>query len=180
MKLNVGCRNDPWGDVRLDISKTVPRWLGGKATANLIADARFLPFRNKRFEELRLSHVLEHIEDWEKALSECCRVSSQLDIMVPVVSNVPKMEWVSIFSLSPATLRFIFFHLPKRAREHLWQFNANNLASFLKRSGFGYVEISKTYRPIIGLWGYGSKNRFFKLLSQRLKQPHSWRIIAWQ
>jgi len=92
MKVNVGCGHDPWGNVRLDISKTVPRWLGKKATANLIADARFLPFRNKCFEELRSYHVLEHIEDWEKALSECRRVSSKLNVRVPVVSNMPKME----------------------------------------------------------------------------------------
>lgn len=180
MKLNVGCGSDPWGNVRLDISKCVPRWLGKKSTANIVADARFLPFRTKCFRELRIHQVLEHIVNWKKTLSECCRVSSKLDIMVPVVSSLPKMEWVSLFSLSPAMLRSIFFDLRKRTREHLWQFNANKLASLLTRSGFMHVEISKTYRPIIGLWGYGSKNRCFKLLSQRLKQPQSWRIIAWQ
>jgi len=74
VKLNVGCGADVWGDVRVDTLEG--KWMAlGKSSANLLADARYLPFKDKCFDELRIHEVLEHIPDWKKAFFECCRVT---------------------------------------------------------------------------------------------------------
>jgi hypothetical protein len=89
LKLNVGCGRDSWGDVKLEIDRDY--WLHKRQSINFFADARFLPFRDKCFEELRIYHVLEHIQDWKQALSECCRVSRTVSVEVPkepIILNV--------------------------------------------------------------------------------------------
>lgn len=105
LKLNVGCGRDSWGDVRLEIDRDY--WLHKRHSINFFADARFLPFRDKCFEELRIYHVLEHIQDWKQTLSECCRVSKILSIevpMEPIILNV----WMRgyLFGLGNFQIRF--------------------------------------------------------------------------
>lgn len=41
----------------------------------LIADARFIPFKNKSFDVTISVHVLHLISDWKKTLREVCRVT---------------------------------------------------------------------------------------------------------
>jgi len=66
LTLNVGCANNHLGDVRLDIEHT--------EAANIIADARYLPFRDKSFDLVMLLSVLHHVKDYDKAISEAARV----------------------------------------------------------------------------------------------------------
>ena len=67
LTLNVGCADNFWGAIRLDIEKT--------PAANILADARYLPFRASVFNIVGALSVLHHIEEYEKALSEIIRVT---------------------------------------------------------------------------------------------------------
>lgn len=42
-----------------------------------------LPFRNKQFNVVFLSHVLEHLDNWEPTLEEACRVADRVVIVLP-------------------------------------------------------------------------------------------------
>ena len=67
LTLNVGCANNFWGEIRLDIEKT--------PAANILADARCLPFRSSAFDVVGALSVLHHIKEYEKSLSEIVRVT---------------------------------------------------------------------------------------------------------
>jgi len=67
LTLNVGCADNFWGKIRLDIEKT--------PAANILADARCLPFRSSVFDIVGALSVLHHIGEYEKALSEIIRVT---------------------------------------------------------------------------------------------------------
>lgn len=71
MMLNIGCGEDPKGDIRLDIRKT--------RSVNIIADARMLPFRDESFDYVYSSHLIEHFShryvrnvllEWVRALKK--------------------------------------------------------------------------------------------------------------
>ena len=78
MMLDVGCGTDsrfnanPHGDVNCDIDQPqtkIPNFVR--------CDARFLPFRNGTF-KTALLFILEHIEDYRKAVTESLRVSKHI------------------------------------------------------------------------------------------------------
>jgi len=56
MKLNVGCGWDAWGDIRVDITNN---YLGKRTNLKMVADANYLPFRDKVFQELRAYHIID-------------------------------------------------------------------------------------------------------------------------
>lgn len=82
--LNAGCGGQTWGDIRVDIEKSGSILFQGKASTNVVADIRFLPFRNKSFSETRCFHVLEHLDDPKRALVELRRVSEKVVVRVPI------------------------------------------------------------------------------------------------
>jgi len=179
MKLNVGCGANTWGDVRLDVVRDY--WLTkGKSAVNIIADAQHMPFRDKCFDELRLHHVLEHIPNWKKALSECCRVAGKLSIIIPIDSYIPRLEWHHIppFLYSLPTLGYFRYllQIPRRTREHLWQFDINKLTSTLRTLGLSNIHTQVIYDPLF--IASGQKGKPFVRLFQRFKKPSEWRIIA--
>jgi len=49
----------------------------------IIADVQHLPFKSKIFVFANCSHVLEHVEDPDKAFSELCRVAESVYVEVP-------------------------------------------------------------------------------------------------
>jgi len=82
LTLDVGCgfkaHGAPLTDVNCDIVK-IKRW------QNFVqCDARFLPFKSNCFSVVYCHHVLEHIEDYVKALKELLRVAIDVvEIKVP-------------------------------------------------------------------------------------------------
>jgi ubiquinone/menaquinone biosynthesis C-methylase UbiE len=62
--------------VGIDISKKMISKAREKGVKNLvIADARFIPFRDKSFDTAISVHLLHLISEWKKALREVCRVT---------------------------------------------------------------------------------------------------------
>lgn len=186
MKLNVGCGSDSWGDIRLDVSKD--HWMTmGKSSANLIADAQCLPFRDKCFDELQAYQVLEHIRDWKKALCECCRVAKKISISVPVDSYMPR-NYINWFLPTLTNLKYMLklaivrpryiLKLHQRTKEHLWQFNIKVLTSMIRKHGFHNVHVNITYYPIFGFFTYGRKGKYFRYLNERFRKAGSWVITA--
>jgi hypothetical protein len=131
MKLNIGCCSDTWGDVRLDLDAV---YLRIKSNANIYADAQKIPFQNMSFEETKAWNVLEHLPEWKAAVKEWCRVTEKkLEIEVPIDAGFVKQELIAeIFSLSYPLL----MQLPKRRRQHLWQFTSSAIMKELNKNGF--------------------------------------------
>ena len=79
--LDVGCGNTPHGKVNIDIHKKkgVPNFL--------LADAQYLPFKDRSFNTVFSAHMLEHCVHPSKVLSEFQRVAKQkIVVKVPNVS----------------------------------------------------------------------------------------------
>ena len=102
--LNVGCANNNLGDVRLDIERT--------EAANIIADARYLPFRDKCFDLVLLLSVLHHIKDYNKVISETKRVCKRFfvgyepNVFHPYMINLTYiLRLTSERGISPIKLR---------------------------------------------------------------------------
>lgn len=170
MKLNIGCGADEWGDVRLDVTRA-PAYhhrSGGPPTVNIIADAQHLPFKEDSFDELRIHEVLEHLPNWRRAVSECIRVTEKISITVPIQSYLPKHYLTSIYAPTINNFKLIL-NLPKRTKEHLWQFNIKILTTYLHNCGLNIEKVTVTYSPIVN---------YFKLLKYVPLFKRSWRIIA--
>ncbi|MDD5133565.1 MAG: methyltransferase domain-containing protein [Candidatus Nanoarchaeia archaeon] len=60
-----------------------------KNAVNIDKDATKLPYKDNSFDTVILSDVIEHIEDWQKALTESIRVSSK-----KVIITVPAYQWL--------------------------------------------------------------------------------------
>lgn len=170
MKLNVGCGADKWGDIRLDVTRN-PAYhhrSGRPATCNIIADAEHLPFKNRCFDELRIHEVLEHLPDWQKAILECKRVAQKISITVPIQSFLPLHYLSSIYAPTKNNFKLIL-SLPKRTREHLWQFNLGGLMVFLVKKGLTIQKVDVVFSPI---------TRFFALLKALPFFKRSWSIMV--
>lgn len=142
MILDVGCGVCSRADVRLDIHKT--------EAANILADAQFLPFRSRVFDSVWSISVLEHIPEWSQALQEILRVSKDKVLLeVPVNSDLRKTD---VFRLLIPTFHNIrlFFTLPKRARETLWQMDPWILGRFIHKKGFN-VAVQKIFQFYAGM-----------------------------
>lgn len=73
MKLDVGCGDNPHGDVNLDLHRFTK--------ANVIGDIHHLPFRSNAFREVYCFHVLAHIQKPRLALEELIRVSKEVIVI---------------------------------------------------------------------------------------------------
>jgi SAM-dependent methyltransferase len=80
--LDVGCGGTFKGDVNVDLyanpTEHRPNYLIMKKIPNFVlADAQHLPFRNKTFDEVTSSHVIEHVEKPMLMVKEMCRISKE-------------------------------------------------------------------------------------------------------
>lgn len=86
--LDIGCGPNPKGKVNLDLFQgDTPhhiRKIDGRAYMNFVqGDAQHLPFKDKAFKRILVSHCFEHMLDPNKGLREFCRVSDEAIIRVP-------------------------------------------------------------------------------------------------
>ena len=72
--LNIGCGGDSWGDIGVDLSRSLPEVSNHP---NVVASALRLPIRGDSIEEIRCWHIIEHIWDWKGVLEEIVRVSKK-------------------------------------------------------------------------------------------------------
>lgn len=68
MDLDVGCGPVKRAEITVDLSRGV--------SPTVVADARFMPFRDKTFNIVYAFNVLEHIKEYSRAVEELQRVCS--------------------------------------------------------------------------------------------------------
>jgi len=103
--LNAGCGSlPPYGDVNLDVDvRSAPNFVRGSV--------EMLPFRDGAFKSCVASHVLEHVNNPERALSECNRVAENVYVIEPPLWDVgtwltPTHKWLVIKGSSVKFLRY--------------------------------------------------------------------------
>ena len=103
-----------------------------EGAANIDENATCLPYEDNSFNTLILSDVIEHIEDWEKAVNEAIRVSNK-----KIIITVPAYTWLwSDYDKSLGHYR----------RYEAWMIN-----KFLKRYSNIRYKISYLFGPIVPL-----------------------------
>ena len=73
MILDVGCADNPQGDINIDVTLYYNR--RGRSKVQLLGDGLALPFKDAVFSLVRAEHVIEHVTDPYAFLSELSRVS---------------------------------------------------------------------------------------------------------
>lgn len=130
MKLNIGCGYDFWGDVRLDSSHS---YLGKRTTASIIADAQKLPFQDFSFEDVKASHVLEHLPDWRQASKEWMRVTkNKLIVSFPVGDGFKRHALCDIFHLNLSGLKISALS----RKLHVWEIKQEVIEKIMGSQGF--------------------------------------------
>lgn len=129
LKANIGCQSDSWGDIRLDIRRST--------TATIIADAQNLPFRQGAFNDTKMSHVLEHLDNPSKALAECVYATNhKIIIAFPTETDEYPTLIRYLFSL-PFSIRGVSrWCKNRRAQEHKWVIKPKAVTDFLAKSGW--------------------------------------------
>lgn len=103
MLLNLGCGFDTRGEVRIDKN---PERTG----ANLIADAHFIPLRDKIVKIVYAHSVIEHLESAFRGLLEMVRVAREkIIVIVPNVHNIGRIWKTLRAPLSPVNTGTLHF-----------------------------------------------------------------------
>ncbi len=157
--LNLGCGNDEWGDIRVDLDFATQTGIYSKL--NVRADAHALPFRDKAFAACRCWHVLEHVRNPIQALHEIRRVSLSADVRFPVDEGYKKHILISAINLEwPA---FKNAYLTFRRRIHRWVIKP-----------FGKFSLSERCL-LYPIWAIkGRKSRFLHVLLR--KYYFEWKV----
>jgi len=133
--VNIGCGEDRWGDVRLDIRKTF--------NPTIVGDAQNLPFKSDAFKVAKISHVLEHVNYPVKALKECMRVARTLEIYLPTETDLYPALIRYLFSLPFSVRGVLEWCRHRRVREHKWMIKPIEIVVFLAENGWEQIFFSK-------------------------------------
>jgi len=116
LSLNLGCGEDDWGDIRIDVDFRTQTGL--KSKLNIRADAHHLPFRDHAFADARCWHVLEHARNPRTVMEELRRTCKRVSVRFPVDEGYKMQMLIGLTNLEPA--RFIHAYRTFRRRAHLW------------------------------------------------------------
>ncbi|TMI06380.1 class I SAM-dependent methyltransferase [Candidatus Bathyarchaeota archaeon] len=161
--LNVGCGQDDWGEVRVDVDYETQTHVESKL--NVREDAHHLPFRDSAFSFGRCWHVLEHLDNPKEALLELRRTCERFDVRFPVDEGYYMQMIIGFLNLDLQT--FLGAYRTLRGRFHLWRISP----SFIERSLIGQTKYSFSAATVSDRFiGYpsprillsGRKSRLFK------------------
>lgn len=155
MRANMGCGASSWGEIRIDKDPS-------SSAATHIMDLEDLSFfEDQCFDDVRCISVLEHIQNWRKALLEMLRVTrGRIILEVPINSNIIHTDAWRILFPSKENLK-LFLSIPRRARETLWQMDPWILWKIILDQGF-QVNVEKIFQLYAGV------------------PSRCWRITAWR
>jgi len=131
LTLAVGCGGNSeypestFRDVNLDIRLPTSRVLNF-----VLADAMCMPFRDKSFNIVFASHVIEHLPDTEAFIEECRRVGCSVELRFP--------HWIFAGAYSDPTHKWFWFrgkfrHIPRSVHLGARLVFANRFSSALFR-----------------------------------------------
>ena len=87
--LNLGCGNDKRGTVRIDRNPA-------RSARTIIADAHFIPLRDKAISKTLCKSVLEHVEAPIKVILEMKRITAdEIIVVTPNMINLGRM-WINL------------------------------------------------------------------------------------
>jgi len=96
IKLNLGC-----GDFRIEEEGFVNIDARELPTVDVVADITELPYDDNSIEFIYAGHILEHCEDWRKALTEWKRVLKPEGEIIITIPDIVKA--ISLYSLGMAS-----------------------------------------------------------------------------
>jgi hypothetical protein len=166
--LNVGCGQDDWGEVRVDVSYATQT--GIKSRLNVRADARFLPFRDASFSFSRCWHVIEHIDYPQLVLLELRRTSEKFDVRFPVDEGYYMQLLIGV--LNQRYDAFINAYRTLKRRAHLWIVSPDFVGKVLGNQAQATISDRYLEYPVPRLLMYGRKGRFFRSLLKPLQRRY--------
>ena len=152
--LNLGCGNDSRGTIRIDINPA-------RSATNLLADAHFIPIRDKAVGNTFCKSVLEHVKSPVKVVLEVKRITeSKIIFITPNVINARRiMQSLKnpLHQVSPNTQHLqgwdskLMKHLAiltgLKLESITWFFEKPRKWSFLSAPLFASHMIAKLYDP---------------------------------
>jgi len=168
--LNIGCGSDPWGDVRVDVSCS---FLTASFKPTILADAHYLPFKDRSFEVVKSSHMLEHLKNPSKALDEILRVVTK-----ELVLSFPT-EWdILPLLITPHRAVLKWAYLTRKNRLHLWIIRPEAVLNYLRNKGWTATCEKRYPFSLFDFFSSGRKAKYFKWLTRHFRLPFEYTISA--
>ena len=110
--LDIGCGHNPKGDVNIDLypfdrTQCAYSWNPQEVKNFILADGCQAPFRDKMFDKVYSSHVIEHVEVPLNFLKECKRLSrKEIFIKTPSQFDIDRTR-THIYTWNPHTLKML-------------------------------------------------------------------------
>lgn len=105
-----------------------------RGLCDVLASAYYLPFRDFCFRKVIMSHILEHLVDCDKALTEVTRVLTRKGILE---IEVPNPHNFGIFK--DILLRKKGFY--EASKDHIYAFGENELRNVLQKLNFEIIKL---------------------------------------
>ncbi|MEM3578195.1 MAG: class I SAM-dependent methyltransferase [Candidatus Bathyarchaeia archaeon] len=156
--------------MRVDVSKEFLSW---RFKPTVLADAHYLPFRDRSFDVVKASHVLEHLKNPWKALDEMMRVSSK-EITIKFPTELDVKPW--LFSISSFSSLRMAISTRKR-RLHLWLIKPEKVLAYLKSRGWNGTYTKNTI-CLFHIFECGRKAKYFKWLTKHFRIPFEYELKA--
>lgn len=165
LRLNAGCGNDFWGDIRIDVDPDA------EAKTHEMDLCR-IDFPSNLFIETRCISVLEHISDWKGAVQELTRVTKGILIIeVPVNSNLLLTDLLRILIPTPKNIK-LFLSRKERAKETFHQFDPEEIKKELEKNGFK-TEFRKVYQIY-----HSYPSRCWRFICMKIEQGIPFRCLV--
>jgi ubiquinone/menaquinone biosynthesis C-methylase UbiE len=148
--LDVGCGDNPKGNVNLDLFFYV------KCENFIIADAHHLPFKNSSFEKVFSKHCVEHLENPFEFFEEAKRILANdgiLECIYPTdtrlrkktIHNLINLHWASAFKWKTKLTGGSKINYGG----HKWQLPDERVLELLQKAGFSEVDFHRIRFPSI-------------------------------
>lgn len=124
------------------------------ATKIVLADINDYPAKDESFDLIFFNHVLEHILDDEKALSEVFRILKKGGLCILGVPNEGAFWWQLAYKIQPQFLQ---------TTDHVHFYTVNSLSVKIKQKGFEIKEIKKLGWGVPH-WDLDSRLRNYKII----------------
>lgn len=172
--LNIGCGQDPWGDVRVDMAFTFITW---QIKPTLLADASYLPFKDGCFEIVKASHILEHLKNPFSAIDEMRRVGTKKIMLVfPTRRDVFPWIYSHIFPV-PTFSVLKFAYLTRKRQLHLWIINPNVIMKYFTQKNWNVSFEEGTY-SLLEILESRMKSKIVLFLTSKIRITVEYAITA--
>ena len=131
--------------------RDLPGWINLDETkpGDLLAVVPPIPFRDRAFDEVMLSHVIEHVNDAEAhdLLRECHRVLKPGGEITVVVPDARAFSLAYILGqISNRELNDLYIYSYCQESQHRWSYDWNTLAQLVVSTGFRDIRRISRFR----------------------------------